>query len=184
MVLVCTCAFFLYLRHKSLVTDYSLGKSHYQRAFGRRLVKEDNSEVPLEVDATFCLASCTKLMTTVAALQCVERGLVTLDEDVTRVLPELQNLEVLTGFDRRTQRPLFIRRRRQLTLRFVESFLHALTFFESLCSTLGALYLTMYVTLGTSSPIPLVLATRLGTPASLSISRPNVGLYRSPAQEK
>lgn len=82
-------------------------------------MKEDGSEVPLEVDATFSLASCTELMTTVAALQCVERGLMTLDEDVTRVLPELKNLEILTGFDRRTQRPTFVRRRRQLTLRFV-----------------------------------------------------------------
>jgi CubicO group peptidase (beta-lactamase class C family) len=58
-------------------------------------------------------------MTTVAALQCVERGLITLDEDVTRLLPELKNLDILTGFDRRTQRPIFVRRRRQLTLRFV-----------------------------------------------------------------
>jgi CubicO group peptidase (beta-lactamase class C family) len=58
-------------------------------------------------------------MTTVAALQCVERGLVTLDEDATRVLPELKNLEILTGFNQRTQRPVFARRRRQLTLRFV-----------------------------------------------------------------
>ena len=84
--------------------------------------------VPLEVDATFCLDSCTKLMTTIAALQCVERGLITLDEDVTRVLPELNKLEILTDFDRRMQRPIFVRRRRKLSLRFVWPFLYAITF--------------------------------------------------------
>lgn len=75
--------------------------------------------MPLEVDATFGIASCTKLMTTVAALQCVERGLITLDEDVTRVLPELGKVDILTGLDQRTKRPIFVKRRNQLTLRLV-----------------------------------------------------------------
>lgn len=46
------------------------------------------------------LASCSKLVTTIAALQCVERGLFTLDdpEDVDRLLPEWKNLEILTGW--------------------------------------------------------------------------------------
>jgi CubicO group peptidase (beta-lactamase class C family) len=47
------------------------------------------------------LASCSKLVTTIAALQCVERGLFTLDDpaDVDRLLPEWKDSEVLTGFN-------------------------------------------------------------------------------------
>ncbi|KAB5578015.1 beta-lactamase/transpeptidase-like protein [Coniochaeta sp. 2T2.1] len=41
------------------------------------------------------IASCTKLLTTVAALQCVERGLTTLDEDVRSIVTELQDLDIL-----------------------------------------------------------------------------------------
>jgi CubicO group peptidase (beta-lactamase class C family) len=46
------------------------------------------------------LASCSKLVTTVAALQCVERGLFDLNSiaDVERLLPEWNNAQLLTGF--------------------------------------------------------------------------------------
>jgi CubicO group peptidase (beta-lactamase class C family) len=46
------------------------------------------------------LASCSKLVTTIAVLQCVERGLLHLDDaaEVDRLLPEWKNIEVLTGF--------------------------------------------------------------------------------------
>lgn len=33
-------------------------------------------------------------MTAIAVLQCIERGLFDLDEDVKRTLPELKNLEI------------------------------------------------------------------------------------------
>ncbi|THU76743.1 beta-lactamase [Dendrothele bispora CBS 962.96] len=55
--------------------------------------------VPIDLDTTFWMASCTKLMTTVAALQLVERGKVDLDEDITRVLHEWKNPMVLAGWD-------------------------------------------------------------------------------------
>lgn len=45
------------------------------------------------------LASLTKLITTIMALQCVERGLVGLDDDVDRWIPELSRSKVLAGFD-------------------------------------------------------------------------------------
>ena len=45
------------------------------------------------------LASMTKLMTSIAAIQCVERGLWKLDDDVASILPELAALPVLDGFD-------------------------------------------------------------------------------------
>jgi CubicO group peptidase (beta-lactamase class C family) len=116
-------------------TNRTVGKTRFQKAYGTRLSKENGSVVSLEVDATFRLSSCSKLMTTVAALQCVERGLVTLDEDVTRILPELKDIEILTSFDRKTQKPIFFRRRTQITLRSVNPFYTMLFFFKSQQST-------------------------------------------------
>ncbi|THV08212.1 beta-lactamase/transpeptidase-like protein [Dendrothele bispora CBS 962.96] len=57
-----------------------------------------DSGAPLDLQSTFWLASCTKLLTTIACLQLVERGLVDLDEDITRVLHEYQDLQILVGF--------------------------------------------------------------------------------------
>jgi CubicO group peptidase (beta-lactamase class C family) len=44
---------------------------------------------PIQLDQTFFLASCTKLITSIAALQTVERGLIGLDEPLDSYLPEL-----------------------------------------------------------------------------------------------
>jgi CubicO group peptidase (beta-lactamase class C family) len=41
----------------------------------------------------------TKAITTTGALQLVERGLLSLDEPVSKHLPQFENLDVLTGFD-------------------------------------------------------------------------------------
>jgi CubicO group peptidase (beta-lactamase class C family) len=46
----------------------------------------------MDINATFILASCTKLMTSIAALQCVERGQVGLDDDLGEVVPELNKI--------------------------------------------------------------------------------------------
>lgn len=53
-----------------------------------------SSAPPVAEDATFWLASCTKLATSIAALQCVERGLISLDEAVENILPELVDMQI------------------------------------------------------------------------------------------
>lgn len=53
----------------------------------------------MEIDTPLRLASATKLLTTIMALQCMEQGLVDLDENVNRLLPDLSDMQVLTGFD-------------------------------------------------------------------------------------
>ncbi|KAL1614384.1 hypothetical protein SLS54_009811 [Diplodia seriata] len=45
---------------------------------------------------TFHLASCTKLLTSICALQCVERGLIGLDDPLDAYLPELCALPIIT----------------------------------------------------------------------------------------
>lgn len=72
---------------------------------------------PMGLDTVMWIASCTKLMTTIAALQCIERGQLNLDDDVSARLPELASLEVLTGFDE-TEKPILKKRERALTLRY------------------------------------------------------------------
>ncbi|KAG7137846.1 ML-236A carboxylate methylbutanoyltransferase mlcH like protein [Verticillium longisporum] len=60
----------------------------------------------LKPSSTLWLASATKLITTIGILQLVERGVVTLDEDVSSHIPILASQQVLTGFpspDRKAQ---------------------------------------------------------------------------------
>ncbi len=67
----------------------------YAGAFGTR----DSSGVPVKADCIFAIASMTKAITTVAALQLVEQGKVKLEEPVAKYLPKLEKLEVLERFD-------------------------------------------------------------------------------------
>lgn len=53
---------------------------------------------PMTLDSVFWLASLTKLVTAVAALQQVEQGRLALDAPIDTVLPELGGYHVLTGF--------------------------------------------------------------------------------------
>lgn len=54
---------------------------------------------PLAQDDLFQIASMTKAITSVAAMQLVEQGRLTLDDDIGRLLPALANPQLLEGFD-------------------------------------------------------------------------------------
>ena len=69
----------------------------YSGAFGKR---DSASGVGVKPDSIFLIASMTKAITTTAALQLVERGMLTLEEPVAKHLPELSKLDVLQGFDK------------------------------------------------------------------------------------
>ena len=56
-------------------------------------------------------------------MQCVERGLIRLEDDVTALLPELGKLPVLTGFDDKGKR-ILTKRTKTITLRSVSFFLY------------------------------------------------------------
>jgi methyl acetate hydrolase len=74
----------------------SQDKILYSGAFGKR---DSVSGVDVQPDSIFQIASMTKAITSVAAMQLVERGKLKLDEPAARYLPELGKLEVLEGFD-------------------------------------------------------------------------------------
>lgn len=70
----------------------------YQAAFG---VSDTAAGTPMEPDATFVIGSFTKLVSAVAVLRFVERGLVELETPVGDLLPDFDELQVLEGFEGR-----------------------------------------------------------------------------------
>src|SRR5262245_4203822 len=85
----------------------------YEGAFGTR----DLARGPeMTADTIFRLASMTKAVTSVAAMQLVEQGKLQLDQPIGNVLPELAASQVLEGFDdagaprlRPAKRPITLR---------------------------------------------------------------------------
>lgn len=76
-----------------LITDRD-GTS-YARAFG---YADAMTKTPMTVDTLAQIASMTKAVVTVAAMQLVEQGLLTLDAPIGDTLPELAAPMLLTGF--------------------------------------------------------------------------------------
>jgi CubicO group peptidase (beta-lactamase class C family) len=74
------------------------GNILYSDAKGVASLKEGSTR-PFQLDTICAMASMTKIMTATAALQCVEAGLITLDEDVSKYLPGIGKYGVLVGFD-------------------------------------------------------------------------------------
>lgn len=68
----------------------------YQRSFGLRNIA---AAAPMSSDTVFRIASMVKLLTSVAALQLVERGKLKLDEPAGNIDPALAAPRILTGFD-------------------------------------------------------------------------------------
>ena len=68
----------------------------YQGAFGARAI---GAAAKMSSDTVFRIASMTKLLTSVAALQLVERGKLKLDEPAGKIDPTLGSPQVLVGFD-------------------------------------------------------------------------------------
>jgi methyl acetate hydrolase len=86
----------------------------YQGAWG---VREFGAAAPMTLDTVMWIASMTKVVTSVAAMQLVEQGRIGLDEPLGDRIPELASLQVLEGFDgdgvprlRAAQRPVTLRR--------------------------------------------------------------------------
>ncbi len=83
-------------------------KTIYSGAFGKDMT----------IGSIFRIASMTKPVTTVAAMQLVERGTLTLDEPVSKWLPALDGLQVLDGFDK-SGAPILRPARKPVTLRLL-----------------------------------------------------------------
>ena len=85
----------------------------YEGAFGVRAL---DASTPMTLDTVFRIASMTKAITSVAAMQLVEQGKLKLEEPVPNIDPALGSPQVLDGFDasgapklRPAKRPITLR---------------------------------------------------------------------------
>ncbi|KAF2012474.1 beta-lactamase/transpeptidase-like protein [Aaosphaeria arxii CBS 175.79] len=70
------------------------GSFNYCKALG-----SDPDSKPYALNTVMWIASCTKLMTSISALQLVERGQVTLDDPIYKHIPELKDHPILEDFN-------------------------------------------------------------------------------------
>lgn len=77
----------------AMLTDRD--KVLYEGAFGRRSL---DSDAPMTLDTVGLIASMTKALTSVAALQLLEQGRLDLDSPASKWLPALADVQVLDGF--------------------------------------------------------------------------------------
>jgi CubicO group peptidase (beta-lactamase class C family) len=90
------------------------GSFYYANAFGKDACGTEGT--PLDLSSIMTIASMTKLLTSIAALQLVEKKAIDLDTDVSALIPTLGDQEILYGWDE-TGRPLTRKRTNAITLR-------------------------------------------------------------------
>ncbi|NQT27233.1 beta-lactamase family protein [candidate division KSB1 bacterium] len=76
-------------------------------SYGNAVWKEDAKVTPEHI---FRIWSMTKLVTSIAAMQCVENGLIGLDDDLSIIMPEMTNIPILSNGE-------LIEPKRKITLR-------------------------------------------------------------------
>ncbi|KAK6212165.1 beta-lactamase [Colletotrichum tabaci] len=143
------------------------GKIDHVRCYGTRSVRpnEDGTLPPMEADTIMRMGQASVLVGTVMALQCVDRGLVDLDEDVGRFLPELASMKVLAGFDTEGN-PIMRDRKGIITLR------HMLTDTSGISHVPISPLLQQYCAKGYSTyPLPVGCETDIPDP----LAAPPVG---------
>lgn len=67
------------------------GETVFDQAYG---YADRESEKPMETDSLFRIYSMTKPITTIAALQLVEKGMIELDAPISRYLPEFESIQI------------------------------------------------------------------------------------------
>lgn len=71
----------------------------FKGAYGDTNTSDPTSSVKMSGDTPVMIWSCTKLFTSVAALQLVEQGKLNLDDPVEKYVPKIAKIQVLEGFD-------------------------------------------------------------------------------------
>lgn len=90
------------------------GSFTYTKYFGVQSL-DDNDDTPMDEETLLTLTSCTKIVTAIAVMQIVEKGLIGLDDEIDEVLPELAALKILTAME--GGKPTFVERKNPITLR-------------------------------------------------------------------
>ncbi|KUJ09137.1 putative transesterase [Mollisia scopiformis] len=100
----------------------------YEKTLGERTLLSGERR-PHQLDDVLFLASATKLHATIAALQCVEDGLLSLTDDLSTILPELAAQKIITGFSEDGETPLLEPRTRPITLEMLLSHSSGATYY-------------------------------------------------------
>lgn len=87
----------------------------YEGAAGLRCLGQPQA---MTADTVFALFSCTKAVTSTAALQLVEEGLLDLDAPASRYVPDIARIQVLDGFDA-AGKPALRAPKREITTRML-----------------------------------------------------------------
>lgn len=90
------------------------GQEIIKHAFGKTSTGDDAR--PYSFDTTFWIASSTKLLTSISALQCVEQGHLNLDDDISTILPQWKDPQIITGVDE-NGKPKLVPAKNKITLR-------------------------------------------------------------------
>jgi CubicO group peptidase (beta-lactamase class C family) len=83
---------------------------------------------PIQLNTVMWVASCTKVMTSICAMQLVERGLVSLDEPVYKHIPELESFTIIKDFEEGTGKPIEEKHTVPMTLRHLLTHTSGLTY--------------------------------------------------------
>lgn len=104
------------------------GKIGYLRAFG---MKDINSKQPMKTDDIFRIASMTKAITVAGVMILFEDGYFTLDDPVSKYIPEFSNMQVMIE-DTANKSYVLEKARSQITIRHLLNHTSGLTydFFE------------------------------------------------------
>ncbi|KAK5051380.1 hypothetical protein LTR84_003032 [Exophiala bonariae] len=137
------------------IAGLSDGSTLYEGAFGKNGAELDATA--MRMDTVMWIASCTKLLTSIAALQCVERGLLALDAPVSDILPELGSPSILTGLDADNGKPNLCKASKAITLR------------QLLTHTSGFAYV------GMNQALTMYSAQVYGEPPSFKLDSPKYG---------
>ncbi len=97
-----------------LASTNTTGTFKYTNYFGSRSL-DSGDNTPIDEKTLLTLTSCTKIITAIAVLQVVEKGLIGLDDKIDEVLPELAALKILTTME--NGKPIFAERQNAMTLR-------------------------------------------------------------------
>jgi CubicO group peptidase (beta-lactamase class C family) len=87
----------------------------YNKLLGERTLLSGEKK-PHQLDDVVFLASATKLLATIAALQCVDDGSLSLTGDLSSIVPELTSKQIITGFSEDGGTPILEPQIRPITL--------------------------------------------------------------------
>jgi len=103
------------------------GKPLFNESFGTLDANDDHAK-PFTNDTQLFLWSCTKLITSICALQLLEQGkIISLNEPVSKYLPKVRQFEVFEGFDENGT-PILRKSKSEITLMHLMTHTSGLTY--------------------------------------------------------